>query len=225
MCALLAGIFNSRPPKPKYCFIWNVQTVIEFIRNEWGRNQELSDKFLSYKLTILLTLTSAFCVLGLQHLNIRLKVKTPIRFTFTFHKLHKALKKGKSPPSVAFHFFKEDNSLCVVEVSNEYLKRSEKWRTSEKCQFLLSFAQPHKPVVSSTISGWIKKLLTISGVDLGLFKGHSTHSASTSKATLSGLSVHDILERGCLSNSSLCQKFYNRQIELPSERFQKSVFN
>ena len=135
MCALLAGIFNSRPPKPKYCFIWNVQTVKEFIRKEWGRNQELSNKFLSYKLTILLTLTSAFRVLGLQHLNIRFKVKTPIRSTFTFHKLHKALKKGKSPPSVVFHFFKEDNSLCVVEVSNEYLKRSEKWRTSEKCQF------------------------------------------------------------------------------------------
>ena len=32
VCALLAGIFNSRPPQPKYCFISNVQTVIEFIR-------------------------------------------------------------------------------------------------------------------------------------------------------------------------------------------------
>ena len=29
VCALLAGIFNSRPPQPKYCFIWNVQTVID----------------------------------------------------------------------------------------------------------------------------------------------------------------------------------------------------
>ena len=28
VCALLTGIFNSRPPQPKYCFIWNVQTVI-----------------------------------------------------------------------------------------------------------------------------------------------------------------------------------------------------
>ena len=184
----------------------------------------LSDKFLTYKLTMLMALTLACRTLGLQHLNIMFMVKTPSSFTFTFHKLHKAWKKLKSPPSV-FHCFEGDGSLCVVAVLNEYLKRSEKWRTSDEWQLLLSFVQPHKPVVSSTISGWIKKVLTISGVDVGVFKGHSTRSASTSKAALSGLSVPDILERGCWSNSSTWQKFYNRQIELPSERFQKSVFN
>ena len=174
---LLAGIFNTRrPPRPKYCFIWNVQTVIEFIRKKWGRNQELSDKFLTYKLTMLLALTSASRALGLQDLNIRFMVKTPSTFTFTFHKLPKAWKKGKSLPSVVFHSFKEGRSLCVVEVLNKYLKRSEKWRTSDECQLLLSFVQPHKPVVSSTITGWIKKVLIISGVDVGVFKGHSTRS-------------------------------------------------
>ena len=126
---------------------------------------------------------------------------------------------------MVFHSFKEDSGLCVVEVLNDYLKRSEKWRISDECQLLLSFVQPRKPVVSSTISGWIKKVLTISGVDVYVFKGHSTRSASTSKAALSGLSVSDILERGCESNSSTWQKFYNRQIDLPSERFHKSVFH
>ena len=181
VCALLAGICNSRPPQPKYCFICNVQTVIEFIRKEWGRIQELSDKFLTYKLTMLLALTSASRVLGLQHLNIRFMVKTPSSFTFNFHKLHKAWKKGKSPLFVVFHTFKEDSSLYVVEVLNEYLKRSEKWRTSDDCQLLLSFVQPHKPIVSSNISEWIKKVLTPSGVDVDVCKGHSTRSPSTSK--------------------------------------------
>ena len=126
---------------------------------------------------------------------------------------------------MVFHSFKEDSSLCVVAVSNGYLKRSEKWRASDECQLLLSFVQPHKPVISSTISGWIKNVLTISGVEVGVFKGHSTSSASISKAALSGLSVPEILERGYWSNSSTWQQFYNRQIELSSERFQKSVFN
>ena len=121
---------------------------------------------------------------------------------------------------MVFHSFKGDSNLCVVEVLNEYLKRSEKWRTSDECQLLLSFVQPRKPVVSSNISGLIKKVLTISGVDVGVFKGHSTRSALTLKAALSGLSVPDIFERGCWSSSSTWQKFYNRQIELPSERFQ-----
>ena len=175
VCALLARIFNTRAPQPKYCFIWNVQTVIEFIRKEWGRNQELSDKFLTYKLTMLLALTSASRALGLQHLSITFMVKIPSSFTFTFHKLHKAWKKGKSPPSVVFHSFKEDISLCVVEVLNKYLKRSEKSRTSDECQLLLSFVQPHKPVVSSTISGWIKKVLTILGGDVGVLKVQLQH--------------------------------------------------
>ena len=150
VCALLAGIFNNRPSQPKYCFIWNVQTVVDFVRKEWGRNQELSDKFLTYRLTMLLALTSAFRALRLQHLNIRFMVKTPSSFTFTFHKLHKAWKKGKSPPSLVFHSFEEDSSLCAVAVLNEYLKRSKKWRTSDEWQLLLSFIQPHKAVVSST---------------------------------------------------------------------------
>ena len=168
-----------------------------------------------------MALTSASRALGLQHLNINFMVKTPTSFAFPFHKLQKSWRKVKSQPSAVFHFFEEDSNLCIVAVLNEYLKKSEKWKTFDECQLLLSFVQPHKPVVSSTISGWIKKMVTI----LGVFKGHSTRSPSTSKAALSGLSVPDILEWGCWSNSSTWQKFYNEQIELPSEGFQKSVFN
>ena len=103
---------------------------------------------------------------------------------------------------MVFHCFEGDSSLCVVAILNQYFERSEKWRTSDEWPLLLCFVQPHKPVVSSTISEWIKKVLAISGVNVGVFKGHSTRSALTSKAALSGLSVSDIFERGCCSNSS-----------------------
>ena len=43
------------------------------------------------------------------------------------------------------------------------MKNFYEWRV------LLSFVQPHKPVVTLTISGLIKKVLTISGVDIGVF--------------------------------------------------------
>ena len=65
ICSLVAGVFNSRPAQPRYCFIWNVQTVTDFIKSEWGQNEDLSDKYLTYKLTMSLALTSAFRVLGL----------------------------------------------------------------------------------------------------------------------------------------------------------------
>ena len=28
VCALVGGVFNSRPPQPKYTFIWDVQVVV-----------------------------------------------------------------------------------------------------------------------------------------------------------------------------------------------------
>ena len=49
------------------------------------------------------------------------------------------------------------------------------------------------------------------------FKRHTTRSASTSKACLSGISVDDILSRGSWSNEATWQKFYHK-------RFQRSNF-
>ena len=97
--SLVAGVFNSRPQQPRYCFIWNVQTVIDFIKSERGQNEDLSDKYLTYKLTMLLVLTSASRGLGLQHLDTRFMTKGTNNYMFTFEKLHKAWRKGKSPNS------------------------------------------------------------------------------------------------------------------------------
>ena len=56
---------------------------------------------------------------------------------------------------------------------------------------------------SSNISRWSKESLVLSGVTEILdFGSHSTRSASTSKAELSGLSVEEVLDRGSWSNKS-----------------------
>ena len=63
------------------------------------------------------------------------------------------------------------------------------------------------------------------GIDTKIFKGHSTRSASTSKAGLAGLSVTEILERGSWTNASTCQRFYNRQVESSAEKYQNNVLS
>ena len=75
ICSLVACVFNSKPPQPRYSFVWNVQTMIDFIESEWGKNEDLSDKYLTYKLTMFLALSSASRMLGLQHLDIRSMTK------------------------------------------------------------------------------------------------------------------------------------------------------
>ena len=76
VCSLMSGIFNQRPPQPKYTFIWDVQVVVDFINRNWSKNQDLSDRQLSLKTAMLLALTSASRALGLHHLNLSFMGKT-----------------------------------------------------------------------------------------------------------------------------------------------------
>ena len=96
---------------------------------------------------------------------------------------------------------------------DEYLNRTEEWRrVNNETQLLLSYIQPHKQVVPSTISGWLKNVLKSSGNNVLLFTAHSTRSATTSKATAFGLSMIEILERLTWSNKSTWQRFYKKEL-------------
>ena len=57
VCELLSGIFNKRPPQPKYTVIWDVSRVIGYI-STLGNTENLSTKIISLKLTTLLAILS-----------------------------------------------------------------------------------------------------------------------------------------------------------------------
>ena len=114
-------------------------------------------------------------------------------------------------------------AVAVAAMLEKYLKRTKVWRGKGKSQLLLSFVKPYNPVISSTISGWIKNVLREAGIDTKIFKGHSTRSASTSKAGMAGLSVTNILESGSCTNVSTWQRFHNRQVESSAEKCQNKV--
>ena len=49
VCKILSVVFNLRPPQPNYNFIWNVQTVLEYIKVNWPVSNVLLDKLLFLK--------------------------------------------------------------------------------------------------------------------------------------------------------------------------------
>ena len=55
---LMRGIYNSRPPTPKYVTTWKVSSMTSCIRS-WGQNSSLSMKQLTLKLAMLMALTGA----------------------------------------------------------------------------------------------------------------------------------------------------------------------
>ena len=127
---------------------------------------------------MLLSLTTVSCVSGLQYLHIRyLRVGI----------------KANHHLSLTIIGFSDDPQLCVIETLDTYLDRT-KGRRFGKSQLLLSFQKPYKEVVSSIISGWIKKVLRLAKVDTDMYKAHSTCSASTLHVKLKGFSFADILK-------------------------------
>ena len=40
---VMAEIFNSRSPRPRYIFVWDVQVVLNFIKKDWGVSSSPTD--------------------------------------------------------------------------------------------------------------------------------------------------------------------------------------
>ena len=171
---------------------------------------------------MLLSLTAASRTSGLQLLDIRYMAKGDNKVASYFAKLDKSWRKGKPPPSLTIIGFPEDPQLCIIETLDTYLDRP-KDRKLGKSQLLLSFQKPYKEIVSSTISGWIKKVLKLVKIDTNIHKAHSTSSASTSNVKLKGLSLADMLKRGSWSKKSTWQRFYNKDIICSEESFQNTL--
>ena len=78
---LVKGIFNKRPPIPRYTFIWDVQKVLTYL-STLGMPEHLSDKMLTLKTTMLIALTSSNRAYEICSLNTDFLVKHPTRYTF-----------------------------------------------------------------------------------------------------------------------------------------------
>ena len=71
VCRLLAGVFNSNPPQPRYTSTWDVNVVIGYLKS-LPSNSALPIKLLTLKTAMLLALTrpsrsADLCLLGINH--------------------------------------------------------------------------------------------------------------------------------------------------------------
>ena len=129
-------------------------------------------------------------------------------------------------PSLKIYAFPSDTVLCVVAALDYSIERSSIWREkNQTSQLLVSFIKPHNAVAKSTVAGWAKQVVIMCGINTDFLKPHSTRSASSLHARLSGLSLSDILEWEFWSNKTAWEKFYDKPILNFEEKFQKAVVN
>jgi len=85
---LFRGVYNSRPPQPRYTHTWDVNTVLVHI-TQLGENKDLPLKALSSKLVVLIALTSASRVSELQALDLHFHYHKPNGVLFKLASLTK----------------------------------------------------------------------------------------------------------------------------------------
>ena len=99
--------------------------------------------------------------------------------------------------------------LCVYQTLEHYLARTSKLRRSSK--LFVSFVKPHGGVTTSTVSRWIKTLLSLSGINTTQFHAHSTRVAAASKASAS-LPTDVILKHVGWASDCIFRKYYDKPI-------------
>jgi len=130
---------------------------------------------------------------------------------FSFDKPMKQSNPRNAIRSLILEAYLPDKALCVYNVLLEYISRTESLRGVEQ-QLLASYQKPYKKVSRDTISKWIRTVMQLSGLDLTVFKTHSTRASSTSAAKRALVPNQDIIDRAGWSSAQTFATFYKREI-------------
>ena len=211
---LMKGIYNNRPPLPRYTCTWDVRIVLDFIK-ALGDNQSLSLKSLTLKTVMLMALTRPSRSADLSQLDINAKRYKPDGVVFTPKALSKQSQSGRAITEFFFPSFPDDSSLCPVLALRAYEESTRQLREGTS-QLFVAIIKPHKAVSSSTIARWLKTMIGMAGINTSIFKTHSTRGASASTAASMGVTTNEILKAADWSSESVFQKFYYKPTESSS---------
>lgn len=205
----LKGVFELKPSLPRYQHTWDVNIVLDYLINLYPL-EDCNLEELSHKLVMLLAIITAQRTQTLSQLNIENLFIDGNKCTFVVDGKLKTTKQYSKTPIINIPRF-ENKKLCVVYTLSEYLERTNNLRNGEKKLFI-SYCKPHRAISPDTISRWIKKVMYEAGIEIDIFKAHSTRSASVSAAFQLNTNIEEILKTAGWSNAKTFAKFYNKPI-------------
>ena len=208
----LKGVFNTKPPVPRYRQIWDTRVVLNQLRN-WGPVVKLTLKQLTLKLCMMLALLGAARTQLLQAFRTDKIDINDSRVSLRVDELVKTDRPGKVGHELILKAYPVDRRLCVVRTMQRYLYVTKDFRsTLGKEQLFLSLNEPHTPVSKDTIAKWIRQMLDLSGIDVNVFKAHSVRAASVSAAKLNFVPTQDIMQRADWTQERTFKQYYNKPV-------------
>ena len=205
----MKGVYELKPSFPKYSSIWDVRTVLTYLKQTKPLNT-CSLKDITLKLTMLLCLvTGQRCqtvhVMDMNYIQI-----LPDRCSITILNKLKHTRAGHHQDPLDLLSYPQDKDICVVEHLKEYIRKTESIRNQES-KLLISYIKPHKAVSKDTVARWVKQVLRAAGID-SMYIAHSSRAASTSYCRSQGLYLNEIMKSAGWSNAATFGKFYNKPI-------------
>ena len=166
----MRGVFNLRPPKPRYADIWDPDRVLNFLK-EWGPSSQLSLYKLSQKTVCLILLATGIRGHTLLGARIDEMQRTEDKFVFHIgHSFYKQNRPGWNPEAVVIKAFNENILVCPYYTLREYLGRTLNIRGTQKFLFLTTRGE-HHPISRASLRRWLVELLQEVGstlLDMGL---------------------------------------------------------
>lgn len=219
----LTGVYNKRPPKSRYAEIWDVKYVTDYLKG-LPAVDKLSLKMLTYKLVMLIALTQASRSQSLNLLTLENLVRNQDSYVLQYKSTLKQCKPGRLVPNLVLRRYSIDNRLCVVSTLNEYIHRTSSLR-GKVSDLFISYLKPYGSVTSSTISRWIRSVMSLAGIDVEKFKSHSVRSASASKAKLCHIPLSEIMKVAGWSNERTFAVHYDKPVEQSSSCYANAVLS
>ena len=188
-----------------------MKTVLQFLKT-FSPNSSLTLKEITLKLAMLLALVSIQRKQTLLHLNVNSQymVKSHDAFVFTLSKHVKQSRPNYSVPPVIIPRYTVDPEIGPYVCLEEYIDRTRSLRHDEV--LLISMIKPHRAVTAPTLARWIKTVVQWSGIDIDLFKPHSTRHASATAAFDAAIPLDDILKKAGWSNANTFRRFYYQHV-------------
>ena len=207
----MKGVHELRPMQPKVFNTWSVNTVLLFLRSLHPA-EDLPLKTVTFKFVMLSALVSATRSSYLHQFDLKFHYVKDSCHYFIIPGLVKGSRRNKPHLQVCLPSFPEDPRLCIFTYCKEYIKRTQalRPRSFSKDSLFLSYIKPHRPVKTCSIARWVKRVLSLSGIDTSHFTAHSTCSPATSSAYKSGVSIAEIMRVTDWSQASTFKRFYEK---------------
>lgn len=204
----MKGLFNLRPPKPKYDVTWDPQVVLSHLETVPGNDLPS----LSKKLVTILALATGQRLQTLHLIQCSNISTSPTGMKIIIPDRIKTTGPGRFQPFLDLPYF-ENPALCPSKLIEKYLGMTKGLRSEEWDNLFITTTKPFKPASKDSLARWVKDTLEASGVDVTLFTAHSTRHASSSAALRRGVSFDTIRKSaGWSASLSTFARFYNRPL-------------